>query len=79
MSERSVALLDCVEARSEAVPSDFIKIVQILESEPYLESVATQLVHSYCESNQHYNYMIATELRRVIATVSTKLLISSSY
>ena len=49
MSERSVALLDCLEARSEALPADFIKIVHILESEPFLESMASQLVHSYCE------------------------------
>ncbi len=49
MSERSVGLLDCVEARIEVVPSDFIKIVQILESDLYLQSAARQLVHSYCE------------------------------
>ena len=49
MSERSVALLDCVEARSEALPNDFVKIVQILESEPFLEGVAIKLVQSYCK------------------------------
>ena len=49
LGERSVALLDCVEARSEVVPSDFTKIVRILESEPYLEAIARQLIHSYSE------------------------------
>ena len=47
--ERSVALLDCLQARSKAVPSDFIKIVHVLELNSYLESLAKQLVHSYCE------------------------------
>ncbi len=49
--EKSVALLDCVEARIEAEPLDFIKVVQVLETERYLESLATQLVHSYRELN----------------------------
>ena len=44
-----MALLDCVEARSRAVPLDFVKFVRVLESDPYLESLANQLVHSYCE------------------------------
>ena len=48
--ERSVTLLDCVQARLEAVPSDFVKIVRVLESDHYLEPLANQLVHSYCES-----------------------------
>lgn len=47
--ERSAALLDCIEARTKTVPLDFIKIVGILEAEPYLESLATQLVQAYCE------------------------------
>jgi hypothetical protein len=48
-SERGVALLDCIESRIEAVPSDFIKIVHILEAEPFLESQAHALIKSYCK------------------------------
>ena len=48
-SERGVALLDCMEARVEAVPSDFTKVVHILEAEPFLESQALQLVKNYCK------------------------------
>ena len=48
-SERGGALLDCVEARVMAVPSDFAKIVDILEAEPFLSSSAEKLVKSYCE------------------------------
>ena len=47
ISERVVALLDCVESRIEAVPSDFTKVVHILEEEPFLESLAKDLVESY--------------------------------
>ena len=48
-SERGVALLDCVESRIEAVPSDFTKVVLILEGEGFLRHVAEGLVKSYCE------------------------------
>ena len=48
-SERGGALLDCVEARVMAVPSDFAKVVNILEAEPYLRFSAEELVKSYCE------------------------------
>ena len=51
--ERSAALLDCIEARTKMVPLDFIKIVGVLEAEPYLESLATQLVQSYCKFVQN--------------------------
>ena len=49
-SERGVALLDCVESRIEAVPSDFTKVVNILEGEGFLRPGAEELVNSYCES-----------------------------
>ena len=49
ITERVVALLDCVESRMEAVPSDFNKVVHILEEEPFLESLAKDLVESYCK------------------------------
>ena len=49
LGERGVALLDCVESRIEAVPSDFTKVVHILEEEPFLESLAKDLVESYCK------------------------------
>ena len=48
-SQRSGALLECVEARIEVIPSDLGKVVHILESEPFLKSLATKLVHTYCE------------------------------
>ena len=48
-AERGVALLDCVESRIEAVPSDFTKVVHILEEEPFLESLAKNLVESCCK------------------------------
>ena len=47
--ERSVTLLDCIEARISSVPSDFKKIVQILQSDSFLETLADGLVQSYCE------------------------------
>ena len=49
VNERVVALLDCVESRLEAMPSNFTIIVEILEAEPFLRSLADKLVHSYCE------------------------------
>ena len=48
-SERGVALLDCLEARIEAIPRDFRKILQILQEQPFLEVLADKLIHSYCE------------------------------
>ena len=46
---RGVALLNCIKARIEAVPSDFTKIVSILESEPFLRESADGLVQNYCK------------------------------
>ena len=51
-SERGVALLDCVESRIEALPSDFTKVVYILEGEGFLQPGAEEQVKSYCESIQ---------------------------
>jgi hypothetical protein len=48
-TEKGVALLDCVMSRLEAVPSDFSKVVDILKAERFLESVANDLIHDYCE------------------------------
>jgi hypothetical protein len=48
-SERGVALLDCIESRIEAVPSDFAKIFHILEAEPFLRTLAHALIKSYCK------------------------------
>ena len=50
--ERGVALLDCVESRIQAVPSDFTKVVNILEEEDFLRPGAEELLKSYCESIQ---------------------------
>ena len=48
-TERGVALLDCIGSRIEVVPSDFSKVVDVLKAEPFLELVASELVHTYCE------------------------------
>lgn len=51
ITERVLALLDYVESRVEAVPSDFRKFVAVLfEEEPFLHPVADNLLQSYnCE------------------------------
>ncbi len=49
---RSVAVLNCIEDRIKAVPSDFTKIVSILESEPFLRDIADELVQSYRKYRQ---------------------------
>jgi hypothetical protein len=49
-TERGVVLLDCIESRLEAVPSDIVKVVQILDAESFLRPGAEELVKSYCES-----------------------------
>ena len=49
-NERCVALLlDSIQTKLEVEPSNFIKFVAILESEPFLRSQAEQLVKNYCE------------------------------
>ncbi len=49
LDSRSVAVMNCIEDRIKAVPSDFTKIVSILESEPLLRDIADKLVQSYCK------------------------------
>lgn len=44
-----MALLECLEDRIGAIPTDFKKVVLILESEPFLRSQADDLVKQYCE------------------------------
>jgi len=49
-SEKSEALLDCMESKIEDDPSYFKKIVDILKSKDLdLESVAEALMERYCE------------------------------
>ena len=48
-SERGVALLDSVKSGIEESPSDFIKVVHIIEKEPFLESLSKDVVKSYCK------------------------------
>ena len=48
-SERTATLLDCIEARIEIKPSDLAKIVRILGSDHFLDSLAKALVNSYRE------------------------------
>lgn len=47
--ERTGALLDCVEARIGIVPSDFVKFIEILKSDSYLQSLAESIIKSYSE------------------------------
>ena len=42
-------LLDCLESRIEAVPSDFTVVVLTLEKDHFLQQLAKDLVQSYCE------------------------------
>ena len=46
---RSVELLDCIEARVRAVPSDFTKFIGILKEERLFESQPEELIRRYCE------------------------------
>lgn len=47
-SERCVTLLDCIEAKLSVEPSAYTTIVHVLQSEPYLQVLAKQLVQNYC-------------------------------
>ena len=47
--ERGMALLDSVRSKLMEEPSEFSKLIVILESDPYLKSQAEKLVKSYCE------------------------------
>ena len=49
--DRTVTLLSAIEARIEVHPSDFTKLVNILDSEPNLSTLTEGLVHSYCKFN----------------------------
>ncbi len=51
-NSRGVAVLNCIEDRIKAVPSDFTKIVSILKSEPFLRDIADELVQSYRKYRQ---------------------------
>ena len=42
-------MLECVEARIKVRPSDFTRVVHILESDPFLEVLAEELVQNYRE------------------------------
>ena len=52
--ERAVYLLSCVQKRIKTEPADFVKVVDILESEPTLTRQARLLVDSYCKCNVYY-------------------------
>ena len=45
--ERAADLLSCVQDRIKTEPADFVRVVDILESEPTLTRQARQLVDSY--------------------------------
>ena len=48
-SERGGALLECLEDGIETFPYGFLKIVDILKSEPFLRNLADNVVHAYSE------------------------------
>ena len=50
--DRTVALLSAIEAKINVRPSDFTKLVNILDSEPYLSTLTERLVHSYNTSRK---------------------------
>ena len=58
--DRTVALLNAIEAKIEVRPSDFTKLVNILDSEPYLSTLAKGLVHSYNISGKFTQYMLTS-------------------
>ena len=45
--ERIIGLLDCIEARITVDPSSYHTVVDILDSEPFLELLAKRLIHNY--------------------------------
>ena len=45
--ERAAYLLSCMQDKMKTEPADFVKVVDILESEPTLTRQARQLVDSY--------------------------------
>ena len=49
VSERGMALLDCIETRLQVYPADLAKLVELLEAEPYLRSLAKDLLQSSSE------------------------------
>ena len=50
--DRIVALLSAIEAKIKVQPSDFTKLVNILDSEPYHSKLAEGLVHNYNTSRK---------------------------
>ena len=55
--ERAAYLLSCVQDRIKTEPADFVKVVDILESEPTLTRQARQLVDSYRKCSVMLIYM----------------------
>ena len=49
ISKRSMALLDCIETRLQVYPADLAKLIELLEAEPFLRSLAKDLLQSYSE------------------------------
>lgn len=49
IDDRVVVLLNCIEGRVDAIPSDFTKVVHILEADHFFSHAADMLVKSYCE------------------------------
>ena len=46
-TDRSVALLDCIESVLKVAPCKFFDLVEILKSEPFLELLAKRLINNY--------------------------------
>ena len=48
-AEKGVTLLDCIESRIEAVPSDFARFVLVLEEQRYMMNLTQELIKTYCK------------------------------
>ena len=49
VTQRAVALLNCLEGRIQAVPADFAKLLDILHVDSYLDPLHKYLLQSYSE------------------------------
>ncbi len=48
-AQKTLTLLDSIEMRIKNKPSDFVEIVDVLKSEPYIANLADRLIETYKE------------------------------
>ncbi len=78
MPKRTMALLDGMEFRIKKLPSDFREIVCILKSEPFLSTLADELVHSYIKLEKTSSSELNQTLFHVKDDIIGQALYSSS-